>query len=315
MLHHNLKVGIYSSDEVEDHSDVAEVSFEDTRVVYDSDQFGSFFPDSDESFSGRASENGRYLACWREREVTRREETYPTGACLAENGTIVRTTELADIKVMTPANDGTVAGLIRAGENDQLLVLDQDGTKLLDDTFESNTSAIAIAPDGDHVAVSTAFLDNAVHLYRTQDGQYLGRTENRSTSVLGDLRFGTHEGTPAVETYDVAPDSDLDVHENRNQVIDRIPLEPQIDAQSLNGVCIVGAEADEKFHFVPNSELTDVQGTLRTPGVQVDAACERSFEPIDVSIIFQEPRKAIESQFEFCSECRSAAAVYPDSKT
>jgi len=308
MLHDNLQVGVYPSDDFED-------PFEDTRVTYDPARFGSFFPDGGGTLRGRVSENGRYLACWRERERSRRGETYPAGICLAKDGMIVRTSELTDIEVATPANDGTTAVMVRAGGNDQLLVFDSEGRKLFEDTFESNVSAIEIAPDGDNVVLSTAFPDNAVHLYQTRDGRYLGRTENRATSVLGDLRFGSHEGQSVVETYDIGPDSDLDVHENRTRVIDRIPLEPQIDVQSLSGVCIVKSEDDDTFHFVPTSELAEIQGALRIPGVQIDSTCGFSIEPVNAAIIFHEPKEAIESQFEFCVECQSETATYPDSKT
>jgi WD40 repeat protein len=308
MLHDNLRVGVYPSDDFED-------PFEDTWATYDPDRFGEFFPDGGGSLRGRVSENGRYLACWRECEKNRRGETYPAGICLAENGVIVRVSELADVEVAAPANDGTAAVLVRVSENDQLLVFDSDGVNLFEDTFESNVSAIAIAPDGDHVALSTAFPDNAVHLYQTRNGRYLGRTENRTTSVLGDLRFGNHKGRSVIETYDIGPGSDLDVHENRTRVIDRIPLTPQIDVQSLSGVCIVNSEEDGEFHFIPNSELTRIQGALRIPDVQVNSACGCSIAPVDAAVIFHEPKEAIESQFDFCLECRSAAAVYPDSKT
>ena len=294
MLHDNLQVGVYPSDDFED-------PFEDTRVTYDSAQFGAFIADGGGTLRGRVSTNGRYLACWREREKSRRGETYPEGICLAKDGTIVRTSELTEIEVATPANNGTTAVLRRVSEGDQLIVFDPDGVEMFEDTFESNVSAISISPDGEYVALSTAFPDNAVHIYHTRhgSGRYLGRTENRATSVLGDLRFGSYEGQSVVETYDIGPDSDLDVHENRTRVIDRIPLEPQIDVQSLSGICIIKSEDDDTFHFVPTSELSEIQGTIRIPGVQIDSTCGCSIEPVNSAVIFHDPKEAIESQFEF----------------
>lgn len=306
MLHDNLRVGAYPKEPPDD-------PFEDTWVRYDPDQFASFFPDSGGSLRGRESPNGQYLACWREREKERRGEQYPGGICFADNHEVTHVAELADVSALAPANDGTVAGLVNAGE--RFLVFDSDGSKRFEDSFESNVGALAITPDGGHVAIATAFPDNAVHLYETETGRYLGRTENSTTSVLGDLQFGTDDGDRVVETYDVGPDSDLDVHENRTGVIDRIPVAPQMDVQSLSGVCLHLNESDSEFHYVPTEELEDISGRLRIPDVQVTTACDTTVEPIDVNIVFHDPKEAIESQFSFCSDCKEAAATYPDEKT
>ncbi len=306
MLHDNLRVGAYAVDASED-------PFEDTWIKYNPDRFGSFFPGGGGSLRGRESPSGEFLACWRDREKERRGKTYPAGICLAENQEVTYTKELAEVSALAPANDGTVAGIINGGE--RFVVFSRDGSIRFEDSFESNVSALSIAPDGGHVAVSTAFPDNAVHIYEAEEGRYLGRTENRSTSVLGDLRFTTADGRQVVETYNVGPDSDLDVHSNRTKAIDQIPVAPQMDVQSLSGACVQVDESDGRFHYISAATLEEVEGRLRIPGVEVVAACGSTIEPILANIIYHDPKEAIESRFDFCPECKDAVATYPSSKT
>jgi len=74
---------------------------------------------------------------------------------------------------------------------------------------------------------------------KLRNGRYLGRTENASTSVLGHLQFTSRNDKRTVETYNIGPDSTLDVDPRRKEVLDEIPVEAQLDMMQLEGIAIV----------------------------------------------------------------------------
>lgn len=232
---------------------------EDQDLIYDENEpwalfnpeaYRSFFPDRCRDFRGVPSDDGRYIACWAEEGREYSSGRYePAGICLVKSHEVVHVIEVSGITEAVPGNDGTIAALGDRG--DSFYLFDSDGAELLKESFESNTAALAISQDGEYAAVATAFPDNAVHVYEIRTGQYLGRTENVSTSVLGHLRFAYRGDKRVVETYNIGPDSALDVDPKRKEVLDEIPVEAQLDAMQLEGIGIVSDSTTSSDECAP----------------------------------------------------------------
>ncbi|ELZ29015.1 hypothetical protein C474_13974 [Halogeometricum pallidum JCM 14848] len=281
-------------------------------ALFDSESYRSFFPDRCRDFYGVPSDDGQYIACWAEdgREYSSGYE--PAGICLVNSHKVVQVIEVTGISEAVPGNDGTIAALGDRG--DTFYLFDSSGTQLLKESFESNTAALAISPDGQYAAVATAFPDNAVHIYKTKNGRYLGRTENVSTSVLGHLQFTSRGDKRIVETYNIGPDSTLDVDPRRKEVLDKIPVEAQLDAMQLEGIAIVPDSSIGEWHFIPDEVLEEVDGALRIPGVELVMGCGEKVEPLTADLIIDDPQNAVKGEYEFCEECKSSSAAYPVTK-
>lgn len=281
-------------------------------ALFNPDKNDSFFPEGSRRFWGIESDNGCYLACWEESTRERRSTTIPAGICIVKDKRAIATVPIEGVTSAAPANDGTTAVIVDSG--DIFLVLDSDGNELFRESFESNAFTLAISPDGEHVAISTANPDNAVHIFEAKTGQYLGRTENIGSNVLGYLRFASHEGSRVVETFDLAPDWEGDAHPNRKEVIDRISVEPQMDVLSLDGVGILVESDETEWHYIPDQQVTKKKGPLRIPGVNLMTSCNLEIEPLSAAVIYQNPKEALESKFELCGDCKDAISVYPGEK-
>jgi hypothetical protein len=219
---------------------------------------------------------------------------------------------MRDDHTRVTADDGRVAVLDM--KNKTVKVNDSDGAELYTESFESIPMAIAISSDGKYVAASTAHPDNAVHIFEPQSGRYLGRKANVDTSILNYMEFGSTDGEIQLETYEVPPDSWSDVHPNRTEVIDTIPVKPQVNVRALRGVGILTDAHEKAWHYISEDELANVDGRLRIPGVSVVTACEEEVTPMECHLIFNKVLDAVQSDHGFCKACYQEAAEYPDEK-
>lgn len=284
----------------------------DAWGIFDGNQHEAFCPGESRRLRGTRSGNGRYTVGWAERERDNFDgQTNPPGVCLIRSNRVVLTIEIEGVYKAVIANNGTIVAI--ADRGDLLYVFDSQGEMLIQEEFQSNVSAPSISPDGEYAAVATAFPDNAVHLYRTRDGQYLGRTDNPGTSVIGYLRFSRQENAKILETYDIRPDSEMDVAPERKEVIDTIPVGPQMDTSVMEGLGLVPDTDESKLHYIPPGELKGA-GTVRLPGVEILASCGQKMEPIGADLIYEDFQDAIQSDFDFCEGCQAESATYPQEK-
>lgn len=270
-----------------------------------------FFKADQRRMSAVSSPNGQYWAAFTDRpEQTRAGEPQPAGVCLIEDNTVVATADVGPIELAVPSNTGRVVAF--SSNATDVYVLDADGGAILHEEFDSNVSAVAISPDGQYTAVATAFPDNAVHQYDVAANDYLGRVENSGTSVIGYLEFESTTDGWAVATYEIAPQSSLDVDPDRKSAIDRIPAQPQSNDLEMSGIGI--AMEEDCWHHVSERERAQIEGSLRIPGVEVETSCGMTITPLTAEFIYDDVETAQNSTIKFCSECQEEVTSIPDQK-
>lgn len=287
--------------------------YEDNWALFDQEEYPDFFPEDTRSLRSYTSEDGRYRTAFATRESTTIDGvTEPTGICLIKDEKVVSVTETIPVDKAIPANDGSVVAIGR--DATQFIVFDPTGKLVLEEEFESNAGPITISPDGRFAAVTTAFPDNAVHLYDINQREYLGRKENPSTTVIKFLEFEEVTDGYVVNTYDIHPESSLasDVDPGRTEIIDQIPAAPISNSLELDGAGIV--VEGETWHHIQKETLEDVSSDLRIPGVTLDTSCGQVIEPLHADLIFREVQQARQSQYEICSDCKSGLLSYPTEK-
>lgn len=290
-----------------------ELVFEDDErwALYNPDEHQGFFPDGYRIMFGNDSENEEYTVCWSEQSRERDDLVVPAGFCIVENGSVSTIVELEGVYKAEIANDGTVA-LFR--DANQFLVFDSEGRELYRESFESNIMMANISPDGEYAALCTAAPDNAVHMFEPQSGQYLGRVENTGQSIIQYLDFASEDGKEILQTYNSTPNIREDVHPNRRTPMDEIPVEPQFDVTSMGGIGVISDSDDNVWHHVPETEVQNVDGRLRIPGVSLQSSCNKDITPIESHLIYNDVKEAFEEPIDFCEQCQESAAVYPDEK-
>lgn len=271
-----------------------------------------FFNADQRRMSAVSSPNGQYWAAFTDRpRQARGGEPQPAGVCLIEGNTVVATADVGPIELAGTSNTGRVVAF--SSDATDVYVLDTDGGTILHEEFDSNVSAVAISADGQYTAVATAFPDNAVHQYDVAANDYLGRVENSVTSVIGYLEFESTTDEWAVETYEIAPQSSLDVDPNRKSAIDRIPAQPQFNHLKMSGIGI--AIEEDCWHHVSERERAQVEGALRIPGVEVKTSCGMEITPLNAEFIYNDIEVARKSTIKFCNECQKEVTSKPNEKT
>lgn len=270
-----------------------------------------FFKADRRRMSAVSSPNGHYWAAFTDRsEQTRASEPQPAGVCLIEGNTVVTTAGVGPVELAVPSNTGRIVAV--SSNATDVYVLDADDGTILHEEFESNVSAIAISPDGQYTAVATAFPDNAVHQYDISSNAYLGRAENSTTSVIGYLKFESTTDGWAVATYEIAPQSSLDVDPDRKSAIDRIPAQPRVNDHQISGIGI--AMENDCWHHVSEQERAQVEGSLRIPDVEVKTSCGMTITPLTAEFVYDDIEAARKSTIEFCNECQEEVTSTPDEK-
>jgi WD40 repeat protein len=258
-----------------------------------------------------SSPNGQYWAAFTDRpEQTRASEPQPAGVCLIEGNTVVATADVGPVELAVPSNTGRIVAF--SSDATDVYILGADGGAIIHEEFESNVSAVAISPDGQYAAVATAFPDNAVHQYDITSNTYLGRAENSTTSVIGYLKFESTTDGWAVATYEIAPQSSLDVDPDRKSAIDRIPAQPQVNDLEMSGIGI--AMEEDCWHHVSEQERAQVEGSLRIPGVEVKTSCGMTITPLTAEFVYDDIEAARKSTIEFCNKCQEEVISTPDEK-
>ena len=173
-------------------------------------------------------------------EQTRSGEVQYAGICLVQDDEVVWTAPIGPVGGATPANNGNLA--LWTGDAKGFRVLNNEGKVIISEQFESNIGTVAISPDGTKAAVSTAAPDKAVHLYNVNDQTYLGRVEY-GTETIQHIDFERGDNGWVLQTFNIAPESELDVSPARKEAIQQIPVRRHTNEMELSGVavCINGS--------------------------------------------------------------------------
>lgn len=290
-----------------------ELVYEDDErwALYDPDVHEEFFPEGYRSMRANDSEDGHYTVAWEERTRERRDTVIPAGFCIIEDGTVSTIVEIEGVSKAEIANDGTVT-LFQ--DSNQFLVFNPDGERIYQESFESNIMMTNVSPDGEHAAVCTAHPDNAVHMFEIRNEQYLGRVKNTGQGVIQYMDFSCSNDQCLLRTYNSTPNIREDVHPNRRKPMDEIPLEPQFDTTEIEGIGIISNGSDDIWHHVPETEVQEVEGRLRIPGVNLETSCGKQIAPIEAHLIYNRVGEVLDEPIDFCEHCRDSVAVYPDEK-
>lgn len=286
---------------------------EEIWVRFDSDRHGDVIYKERQRAKATPSLSGQYWAVRTEHtEQTRSGELQYAGVCLVQDDKVVWTAPIGPVGSATPADNGSMA--VWTDDAQGFRVLSSEGEVAISEQFESNIGAVAISPDGTKAAVSTAAPDKAVHLYDVRDKNYLGRVEC-GTETIQHIDF--HRGGDGwmLHTYNIAPESDLDVSQTRKEALQKIPVRRHANEMELSGSAI--SIDGNIWHHVPKEKIMDaleVEGALRVPGLELTASCGKQLEPIESQIIYHDVTQARNSKLEHCTECSESLQSFPDSK-
>jgi len=280
-------------------------------ALYDSEVYQDFFSDGYRSMSGNHSEDGHYTVSWYRKSRERGNTVVPAGFCIIEDGSVRTTVEIDGVSKAEIANDGTVA-LFR--ESNQFLVFNSAGEEIFRESFESAVMMVNVSQDGEYAVLSTAYPDNAVHMYEAQSGQYLGRVENTGQGVIQYMDFTSDIGKTKLRTYNSTPNIRDDVHPNRREPMAEISVKPQFDITEVDGIGVISDSSDGLWHHIPEDEVQGVEGRLRIPGVTLQSSCNKQISLIDSYLIYNDVDEALNESIDFCKQCQESVAVYPDEK-
>jgi hypothetical protein len=283
-----------------------ELVYEDEEpwALYDPEEHDGFFADGYRILPGNNSKNQQYSICWSDQSWD--DLAVPAGFCIVENGYVSTTVEIEGINEAEIANDGTVA-LFR--ESNQFHLFNLEGEELYQDSFEDDIMMVKISSDGEYAALSTIGLDNSVHMFETQNGQYLGQVGKTGESNIQHIEFVSEDEKNVLQIYDRIPNKGKDVYPKQRIPMGDISVESEVETIPIGGIAVISDSDDDVWHHVPETEVQDVEGRLRIPNVSLNSSCNKEIIPIDSYLIYDDIEEAANETVKFCEQCRESSYI------